>query len=415
MNKHNIVILGAGVVGVSAACQMLARGWNVILIDQQAMAMETSYGNCGIVSESAAVPFNNPTLPSQIPSLMFGNNPALSWRLTDVIANFSWSLKYLSHCSYDSTIKRLQQLHPLIIRGRDLHLQWLEQLGLQDHIRQHDWIKLYRTEKSFKQTMLLQSLWKKMAIPLDILDSEAITEFLPTNPSIYKRAIMLKKSFGIADPGAVVRAYGNQFIADGGRFIMQRVMGLVRNNNEWQIKLDNNEIRSAENVLIALGPWSKGFMDSMGISLPMAFERGSHRQFKMEQALPSAIFTDIDGGYSAALQKDNILRITSGVYFASLNAPPPTAQLNAAEKHLKQGIKGIGDVIGKDWHGARPTMPDSLPVIGSCANNLWIASGSQHIGLMCGPSMGECIAQIINDEKPTVNAEGFSPRRFGLG
>ena len=160
------------------------------------------------------------------------------------------------------------------------------------------------------------------------------------------------------------------------------------------------------------GPWSKDFLKTLGINLPMAYERGSHRNFAVSGETINIPLADIDGGYIAIMQKDT-LRVTSGVYFADRRVRHSTEQLDIAERYLRECVAGIGDVVGNDWFGARPTMSDSLPVIGPTKQDgLWLATAHQHIGLTTAPATGEIIAEWLSGNKPMLTE--FTPARFGI-
>lgn len=415
MNRSDrIIILGAGAIGVSAAWELQRRGWQVCLIDRRPPASETSYGNAGIVSTSAAVPFNNPALLRQLPSLLSRRGAALHWRLSYMLMNLPWCLQFFYHSRPASALRRARAMYQLTARSYQLHREWLATVGRQELIREGGWIKLYRSMRGFDHAAAERHLWEQLGVPYRIIEGGHIRAILPAARDIFPAAVLLEAAYGLIGPARAIRAYAEAFFAAGGDFIEHEAVVLRQEKNDWQVQLKNGDSHSARHIVVALGPWSKPFLAAQGIKIPMGYERGGHRHFSMEGAPPPVVFTDVEGGYSAAMQEAH-LRITSGVYLASLNAPPPAAQLAAAEANLREALDGVGAAVAPDWFGARPTMPDSMPLLGaSRRQGLWLATGSQHIGLMTGPASGECIAQLISDETPVAAAAAFSPRRYDI-
>jgi D-amino-acid dehydrogenase len=165
--------------------------------------------------------------------------------------------------------------------------------------------------------------------------------------------------------------------------------------------------------VVALGPWSKDLLQPLGYHVPMAFERGYHQEFKPNpaRALRRPIH-DADGGFVMTPMEQGI-RVTSGVELTARDAPSSFAQLDAVVP-LARGVVGFGDAVGEPWRGARPTLPDSLPMIGPAPRHsgLWLAFGHQHIGFTTGPATGAAIAAMIGGKPPPFDAAPFSPGRY---
>ena len=172
---------------------------------------------------------------------------------------------------------------------------------------------------------------------------------------------------------------------------------------------------SARHVVVALGPWSADILRPLGYRVPLAFERGYHREFKPNPArsLRRPIY-DIDGSFIMTPMEQGI-RVTSGVELTGRDAPSSFAQLDQVVP-LARGVAEFGDAVGDTWRGSRPTLPDSLPMIGPAPRHagLWLAFGNQHIGFTTGPATGAAIAAMIGGAPPPydVDAVRAGPLHF---
>ena len=410
----DVIVLGAGAVGTSAALMLARRGLSVTLIDAKTPASETSFGNAGIVSDSSCVPFNNPGLARQLPRLLLRRNAALHWNFSYLAANLPWCIQFLSHAGHTRTECRARRLHQFINRGKTLHLEWLSSCGMERHLRAAGWMKVYRSRNSFAAAAPERAFWKMLGVAYRELGGEEVVVRAQALHPIFAAGVLLQESLALVNPQAVVVAYADWFVTEGGRLLRQTAESLAPTKKGWQVCLRNGEKIAAKRVVVALGPWTKNFLSPLGVRLPMGYERGGHRHFCLDGAVPALPVADMDGGYNAVMQEYS-LRMTSGVYLADIAASPPRRQLDMAEANLRAAVMNVGNVVGDDWFGARPTMPDSLPLIGETKRKgLWLVTGNQHIGLMSSPASGELIAQLINGESPTLAHDDFSPRRFNL-
>ena len=107
------------------------------------------------------------------------------------------------------------------------------------------------------------------------------------------------------------------------------------------------------------------------------------------------------------------IRVTTGVELTARDAPSSFAQLDAVVP-VAHGVVEFGEAVGEPWRGARPTLPDSLPMIGPAPRHsgLWLAFGNQHIGFTTGPATGAAIAAMIGGETPPFDVGPFSPSRY---
>src|SRR5262245_35288336 len=144
--RVDVIVLGAGIVGVSAALAARQRGLSVVLVDRREPGSETSYGNAGILSSGSIFPLNQPSLFGKLPQYLSNRHPALRWDIGWVLNNPGWIARFLSSGRASQTKPRALALHGLIKASLKLHRQWIVDAGAGDRIRETGWLKAWRND-----------------------------------------------------------------------------------------------------------------------------------------------------------------------------------------------------------------------------------------------------------------------------
>jgi D-amino-acid dehydrogenase len=194
------------------------------------------------------------------------------------------------------------------------------------------------------------------------------------------------------------------------------VASLTALEHRWLVNTQTGPF-DGDRVVIALGPWSRVFLERMGLRVPMAYERGYHMHYGGAEtggtlALTRPVY-DPAGGYVLSPMEQG-LRLTTGVELNDCDAPPNHAQLDAAEISAREAIN-LGERLDDTaWMGRRPTLPDSRPAIGAAPGRpgLFVAFGHQHIGFNTGPGTARVLADLMDGTPPEIPAAPFSPSRF---
>jgi D-amino-acid dehydrogenase len=198
----------------------------------------------------------------------------------------------------------------------------------------------------------------------------------------------------------------------GGQIRQSDITAIAPEGDGWRVVLADGVI-TARHVVVALGPWSADLLQPLGYRVPMAFERGYHQEFEANPARPLLRpIHDLEGAFIVTPVAQGV-RITTGVELTARDAPSSFAQLDTVVP-LARGIAEFGEKVGDPWRGARPTLPDSLPMIGAAPNHagLWLALGHQHIGFTTGPATGVAVAAMITGAAPPFDTKPFSPGRY---
>lgn len=410
-----MLVLGAGMVGISCALSLRQRGCAVTVLDPLGAGAATSHGNAGVLARSSLMPFNHPRLWSQLPGLLRGRNPGFRYDPRWTLTQWRWGLSFLSHARAEAFEETTTALDALIRNSTGLHRHWMAQAGVAHRRRDDGWLFLYRSEAGFAGGAFGRATLERFGVATQTLDAQGLRDLEPHLKSVFPRALWVRDASAVDSPGEVVKAYAAWLQALGGTLLEASAAGLQRQPHGWTVQTPDGTAHQAEHVVVALGPWSRDFLfQQLGLRLPMGFERGQHRHFR-----PAAGTTlgrpvyDTAGGYVLAPMAQG-LRLSTGVELNAPEAPPHRAQLEAAEQSAREAMPLGERTPEPDWLGSRPTLPDSRPMIGDCPGHagLWLALGHQHIGFSTGPGTGELLAQLMLGEAPSMDPHPFRPGRF---
>ena len=409
--QADVIVLGAGIVGVSAAYAARQRGMSVILADRREPGSETSYGNAGILSSGSIMPLNQPSLWNALPKYLTNRHPALRWDPAWAVRNADWVIRFLANATPSRLRPRATALHGLIGASLKLHREWIVKAGAARRIRETGWLKAWRSDAvvAAKQE---QAFLTEYGIESQLLDRQDISALEPNILPVYKVGLLHTQTASVDSPGTVVKAYARMFVGSGGGIRQSDIKAIAPDGDGWRVTLADGAI-SARHVVVALGPWSADLLRPLGYRVPLAFERGYHREFKPNPArsLQRPIH-DAEGSFLMTPMEQGI-RVTSGVELTARDAPSSFAQLDQVIP-LARGVVEFGETVGEPWRGARPTLPDSLPMIGPAPRHggLWLAFGHQHIGFTTGAGTGAAIAAMISATPPPFDVTAFAPSRY---
>src|SRR6185436_3289650 len=187
--KTDVVVLGAGIVGVSTAYAARQRGMSVVLVDRREPGSETSYGNAGIISSGSISPLNNPSLWKALPKYLTNRHPALRWNPVWALQNAGWVARFLANSAGPRLRPRAAALHGLIGASLKLHREWIVKANAAHRIRETGWLKAWRSDAvaAAKQE---QALLAEYGIASELLDRQGISAIEPGIVPVYKVGLL---------------------------------------------------------------------------------------------------------------------------------------------------------------------------------------------------------------------------------
>lgn len=410
--RADVVVLGAGMVGVGAAMALQAKGLDVALFDRAGAAgRETSYGNAGLIERASVELYVFPRdLPTIVRTLL-GRNPAarIDWSALPQTAPWLW--RYFLASAPHKAAEHSRAALPLIERCLDEHLELAELAGATDLIRPSGWIKAFRSEKTLAQGAKEARVLRDHGLTFDALDARALAAIEP-NLTGFVGAVALRDPAACLDPGGLTMAYARRFARNGGRLFTGDARSLEQTPQGWCVRTLSGPL-FARDVVVALGPWSDEIFRPLGYRIPLGVKRGYHMHYAAGDAALNHPVLDVDGGFLLAPMRQGI-RLTTGAEFALRDAPPSPVQLEKVEPLARETFP-LGERLDpQPWMGCRPCLPDLLPVIGPAPRHpgLWFDFGHQHHGFTLGPVSGRLLAELITGIEPFTDPAPYRADRF---
>ncbi len=414
--NRTIAVIGGGIVGITAALELQRRGHGVTLIERGEPGRETSYGNTGVLSDASIVISNNPGLLRKLPRFIAGKSDALRYDPLFVARRLPWVLRFLAHCTDAHSDHAGKSLRALQTVSLDIHKRLIADAGANDLLRPTGWLKAFRSPAGLAAYGAELALLKKNGVSLTHYDAEELRRIEPRLKPVFHAGILLDSCCSVSSPAKLCDAYLNLFTTAGGTLSRHEVRNLTPNGDGWRIDFTGGGSLQAEIAVLAAGPWSREVAGRLGYRIPMAWERGYHLHMEPGDGPPlRRAIHDVERGYVMTPQ-DQGIRVTSGVELADRDAPKNDRQILAAVASARQTADFGAIVEAEPWMGRRPSMVDSLPVIGRAPRHdgLWFDFGHGHSGLGGSTGSARLLADLMHGEPPTIDATPFRPDRFRL-
>jgi D-amino-acid dehydrogenase len=417
MMDFDVVVLGAGVVGVSCAIHLQDRGRRVALVDRRAPGEGTSFGNAGLIERSAVVPYAFPRSLGALARYAHNQSTDLYWDYKALPAFLPWLARYWHESSPQRLAAAARDMLPLIRLCVDEHDALIARAAPAAHalVRDDGWIETFRTPDEFESAAKrAENLASAQSLHLDTLDAAALRNREPSLAGTFCGGLHWRDPKSVTDPSALTKAYAALFVAGGGQSLIGDAATVRRDGDAWIVQTEEGPLGARE-MVVALGPWSDTVFRPLGYRLPLRAKRGYHMHYEAAGDAPlTRPVLDREQGYVIAPMQRG-LRLTTGVEIAAREAPPTGIQLARAEAYARPAF-GLGRRLdAQPWLGLRPCMPDMRPVIGKAERHrgLWFAFGHAHHGLTLGPVTGRLLAEMMTGQPPFTDPRPYRPSRFG--
>lgn len=408
------IVVGGGIVGLSCALNLAKRGISTTLVDPAALPRAASWGNAGHIAVEQVEPLASPATVRHAWRRLFWRGGPLSLPPREMAAWLPFVIRMLIAAQPQRFAAGKIALAAVLAEALPAWRRMLRDAGARDLLREDGHFVVWETARSAKSG---RANWARADIGAArfrdaTLDEMALlASLLDINPA---GAIRFLGSGQIADLDALEKALGRQYEALGG---IRRVAIAERfdiNDGRASLVLKTGDGLAADAIIVAAGAASGRLLAPLGHDVPIIAERGYHiesSQTDWPANLPPVVFED----RSIILTRFvSGLRVAGFVEFGNLDGAPDPRKWARLRAHV--GALGLSvPMPGKEWMGARPTLPDYLPAIGRsrCVPNIYYAFGHQHLGLTLGPITGEAIAAMVTGAPFAIDLAPFDIDRFG--
>ena len=408
----DVLVLGAGIVGLSAALKLQERGRDVVLVDRAQAGAATSFGNAGLIERSTVFPYAFPRDLKTLFAYALGRRTAAHYHWRALPSLLPWMWRYWQHSSPALYPQAIAGALPLIEHSWSEHQPLIAAAGIQDLVNERGWIKVFRTQESADQSLAMAEQSRHYGVQAHALTAAQMWALEPAVKTGVLGAVHYPDARQIQDPQALSTAYLKLFEQRGGRLVQGDARTLQAQAQSWSVQTDEGLLHATQAVL-ALGPWGEDMARQLGYHLPMGRKRGYHMHFQASAPALKHTIVDVENGYAIAPMRQG-LRLTTGAEFALRDAPATPVQLERIEP-MARSLTALGERVDtQPWLGSRPCTEDMLPLVGSAPRHpgLWFSFGHAHHGLTQAASSGRLLAELMCGETPYIDPRPYRVERF---
>ncbi|WP_245428490.1 NAD(P)/FAD-dependent oxidoreductase [Kumtagia ephedrae] len=410
---ENIVIVGAGIIGICAAAYLAEAGRSVMLIDRTGICEETSSGNAAAFAFSDVLPLAQKGMIRQLPKWLADPLGPLAIPPGYLPKLLPWLIRFWragSPRNYEASLAAQASLMKLA------EAEWMglmERSGTRKMLREDGSLELYESEAEFSASLPGWSARGRFGIAFRHVAGGELAELQPGLSPRFVKGTFVPGWKTVADPKLLGKAVWGHAEAHGAKFVQGDVGLVMRSKDQVVVQLRGGRTIMAQHLVVAAGAWSHLLARQLGERIPLETERGYNT------TLPRTAFVVkrqlIFSGHGFVITPlDTGLRVGGAVELAGLRRPPNFARSRAMLEKAKQFLPGLDPSGGREWMGFRPSLPDSLPVIGrsQAADNMVYAFGHGHLGLTQAAATGRLIRDLVVGQSPAIDLAPFSPQRF---
>lgn len=407
------VVVGAGIVGAATALNLLRQGFAVTLLDAKEPGEGTSYGNAGVMASCAVVPVPVPGIWKKLPAMLRDPMGPLSLDVLHVIRHAKWFLDYLRFGRAAEVERIASELFKLTDGAIDEHIALARDTGAEPWVAPQDYLYIYARREDFEAEAYAWGIRRSHGIDWTEIGQAELAELEPDLTKDITFGVRLPRHGYALDPSKLVKGLVETFRAQGGVFLKARTHRIERTADGAEAVQTEAGRIAFDRLVIAAGAWSAPLAAQLGAKIPLMSERGYHVQFRDPGVRHTHPLMVSSGKYVATPMAGG-LRLAGMVEFRPMDAPPNPDLSKRLEAHARLLFPSARLDACETWMGHRPSLPDSLPVIGAVPGhpNVFLAFGHQHIGLTTGPRTGRLVAQMVAGERTNLDLSAFRADRF---
>ena len=412
MTNKPIIVIGAGMCGVSTAIWLQRLGQEVILMDKGMPGMGASYGNSGLLAQWAVDPVTSPSLWWEASRYLIQKNSPLFMKWGYLPKMLPWLIKFMAHANHADTQRIVKSLVPILSDAIDQHRSLVHGTSLQKWILDSKFSFVYSTRAAFKKDSYSWKMKKLAGLNPTIILGNEVQEAEPILSSKIQCLAVLEGQGHITNPGQYIKELARYFTNNGGRFIQANVQALKKKNDRIShIETDKGQFDCSCAVITA-GIWSKNLMQMLGLKVSLEAERGYHIIFENPSEIPRNPMLMTEGKFGVN-PMDMGLRCAGTVELGDHHSGPSDAPIRLIKNYRKKAFPNLTYSSTQKWMGFRPSTPDSIPLIGQVGQSgVFTGFGHQHIGLTAGPKTGRLLAQLITGQIPNIDMLPYTPERY---
>lgn len=415
-NKGTVIIIGAGIAGLSSAFYLSQDGWKVNVLEQDTLDNNCSYGNAGMIVPSHFTPLAAPGVVAQGIRWMFDKKspfyvrPSVSWNL------LNWGVNFLKYANKQHVEKHAEALRDANLYSSSLYNALAKIPGFDFGLEQNGIMMLYKTQEIHHEEIELAKRAQDLQLDVEILDTAGVQALEP-HMKMDVLGGVLYKCDGKLYPPKLMKQLINHLKTAGVEFHEQTAVTkfLFAGKKVKEVVTTKGSF-DADEIVLATGANLPKLAAKLGIKMPIMPGKGYSFMYTPQENDSLQHAALLLEARVAVTPMDGQIRFSGTMELGSAN-----------DKIYKNRVEGIVESIPKYfpdlnvaypednvWFGYRPCSPDGIPYLGRLnkISNVTVAGGAGMMGLSLGPAFGKIVADILADRPPEVEIKTFKPDRF---
>jgi glycine/D-amino acid oxidase-like deaminating enzyme len=414
---RRIGVIGAGMVGVCAASWLQRDGHSVFLVEPGNPGEGASFGNAGCFNGSSVTPVAMPGVWRNVPHWLKDPLGPLSLRWSYLPTILPYLARMVHAATPDKAAAQARALRPLIAPTVPLVRELARDAGAEELIHQRGHLYVYRSAEALAKDGLAWTLRRANGVVVDEFDADELRQLEPALSRDYVRGLLVRENGHSEDPYGLVSRLVAQFERQGGEIVRARALGFRLDGRRLTaIATDTGDL-PADAAVICAGAYSRPLAAALGDPVPLETERGYHLMVRDPEVMPRIPVADADGKFVATPMAQG-LRFAGTVELAGLTAPPDWRRARILLEQGRRMLPGLAASHPEErlslWMGHRPSLPDSLPVLGRsrASPDVIYAFGHGHIGMTAAPMTGRIVADLVAGRAPSIDIAPFAAGRY---
>lgn len=413
--SYDVVVIGAGIVGINTAYWNLRNGKSVCVIDRRSAAgLETSFANGGQISVSHAEPWSNPSAPLKVLKWLFDGDAPLLFRPRLDVRQWLWIAQFLVDCMPSRADRHTTEIVRIATRSRALIKEIREREKIQYDSRSEGILHFYRDKKEFEAAIRVAELMCKHGCDRRVIDADTVIELEPVFED--QRNQIVGATFTEEDESGDALKFTQGLAAKCAE------LGASFSYNAEAVSLlrgQNGSIRAVEiytpggycqvrgrDIIVCMGSFSAALVRPLGIRLNIYPAKGYSVTIPLSSDSESPTKSLTDDQYKLVYSNlGDRLRVAGTAELSGYDRALNYARCNAILQNVRALFPKAGDFdAAKFWSGLRPATPSNIPYVGrTTIENLWLNTGHGTLGWTMGAGTGFELARMVDiGEGPVV-------------
>ncbi|MGX9148127.1 NAD(P)/FAD-dependent oxidoreductase [Mesorhizobium sp. 128a] len=415
IHMAHVIVVGAGIVGLSVAYEALHSGAAVTVVDRDPEGDKVSFGNAGGIAVTEVIPASVPGLWKKVPLWFLDPLGPLALRVAHAPHLFPWLWSFASAGTAFEVSRISEALFQINRRVYDDLVPLLNEIGIAGDLFRKGALTVYESESGLLNDKCQWDRKRSLGFDVQEFSATQIRDMEPALGSIVKGGVFTPQWSHVSNPKKVVDVLRNWLAANGADVFKGQVDGVIPTSDGAEITLNGGRTLGATKVVIAAGAWSAKLARQLGDRVLLESERGYNTTITSPGVTLEREVIFAERKFVATPLSVG-LRIGGAAEFGGLTAMPNFERSKALLKLAKLYLPDVVEEGRTEWSGHRPATPDSLPVIGRSgpSEHIIYAFGHGHLGLTQGPTTGRIVGDLLFGRDPRLDLAPFSVARFSI-